>query len=184
MSPQTLAPEIAFRRTLETRWSDGKYKWAVRMAMEFDRTGLHITALALAPAANREVASGMTRAELAKAMQPAPPITGNLLRRLPLQKWVREYAATMAKEYRRIKSAPLGGTIDSLSRTAESSPRKSSAAFYADVAKVYRGALESGAPTKAVAEHYKKSRTVAATWVYRARQLGLLGRTNRGEIAE
>ena len=57
-------------------------------------------------------------------------------------------------------------------------PRLHGSEHFAKVAAIYRNHLASGgrAPTKAVAQHFKTTKSTAAKWVARARELGELER--------
>lgn len=59
-------------------------------------------------------------------------------------------------------------------------PKGHGPGFYAEVASVYMDAYPLGNPTDAVAKRFKTSRSTAATWVAKARSLGLLDPTTRG----
>lgn len=62
--------------------------------------------------------------------------------------------------------------------------RRISRQLLEEVASVYRAAVETGAPTMAVADHFSVSTSTAAKWVSRAREQELLGKTTPGRSGE
>jgi hypothetical protein len=167
MAPQK--PELYFSRLFEATWTDGRQTWQVTATLEFDEAGLRFTGLRLSPPKN--------------SRRPRPAITRRVLQRLPLQKWVNDWAASRAKELRGISAewAKLPVLQQRLEEAGKRRPRTSSSAVYAEVAKVYRSALAANeSPTKAVALKWGVSRTLAASWVHRARKAEFLGETERG----
>jgi hypothetical protein len=149
-------------------WVDQGVKWIVTLNFRFDSLGLRITRIGIDPA----------------AAQKAPrTITGRLLQRLPLPKWTAEFAVTKSKQLKEQAPAAWAGIADKLEQIAyeQRGPRASSAKHYAEVAEVYTQALIAHqSPTKAVADRWGKSRTLAATWVHRARKAGFLTSTEQG----
>lgn len=67
------------------------------------------------------------------------------------------------------------------SQAGKPGPKKYGAAHFREVAEVYLDALIGGKPTLAVAERFVVSKSTAAKWVARARQIGLLDPTQRGK---
>jgi hypothetical protein len=164
-------PELYFKRSFRKTWADDKHaRWSVTADLEFDSRGLRFTAIEVSPAVNRA---------------PRPALTTRVLQRLPLKKWIAEFAADKSRELKQAAAfAPWAAmpVLQEKLALAGRGPRASSVAFYGEVARVYREALAAGkSPTKAVADWRKVSRTLAATWVHRARKAGLLSTTNQGQ---
>jgi hypothetical protein len=166
----TRKPELNFRRRLLKSWTDdGGRTWTVNATLVFDEGGLRITELQISPVQRKGT---------------PPAITTRVLQRLPLQKWITEFATDKSQQLQNFANsnewAAMPGLQERLAQVGQG-PRTSSVAFYGEVAKVYRGALIAHeSPTKAVAERWKVTRTLAATWVHRARKTGLLSKTNQG----
>jgi hypothetical protein len=155
---------------LSKSWTDDKrQKWTVNLRFTFDSRGLRCTAIGMSPA----------------SVKTAPPtITTRALQRLPLRKWTDELAVAKSKQLQREAPAawaPISRKLEQLAQSRRG-PRASSSAFYTDVAAVYRQAItENQSPTKAVAERWSVTRTLAATWVHRARKAGQLSETSQGQ---
>ncbi len=170
MPAQKPKPELHFQTPFRETWTDDKGQtWVVKARLVFDSRGLRFTALDISPAAGQ---------------QPRPSITTRVLQRLPLQKWATEFAAAKSQQLQSFVAsaewAAMPGLEGALAQAARG-PRASSLAWYADVAKVYREAQAAAkSPTKAVSEHFGVTRTLAATWVHRARRAGLLSKTEPG----
>src|SRR6266568_922826 len=166
MAPQK--PELYFSRAFEATWTDRRQTWHVTARLELDEAGLRFTDLRISPPRN--------------SRQPRPAITRSVLQRLPLQKWVNEWAASKASELRDISAewAKLPVLQQRLEEASKRRPRTSSSAIYAEVAKVYSAAPAANeSPTKAVALKWGVSRTLAGSWVNRARKAGFLGATEQ-----
>src|SRR5207249_7813560 len=139
----------------------------VTVTLAFDEAGLRVTNLQVSPDPTKYKGLSADRGKDAP-----PAITTRLLQRLPLQKWTREFAATKSSALRKFASTEWDSIPVLQERLAQAGqgPRRSSVAFYGEVAKVYRAALVAhGSPTKAVAERWAVNQSRAATWVYRAR---------------
>ena len=97
------------------------------------------------------------------------PISGSILREIPVGRLVAQ---------RRAEQAALS---EHRGQWEGQRPRKGRE-FYEEVAAVYREAYATGAPTKAVKDHYQVNHSTAAKYVARARnQYGLLPRTPQGK---
>jgi hypothetical protein len=167
MAPQK--PELYFSRAFEATWTDRRQTWQVTATLVLDEAGLRFTDLHISPPKS--------------SRGPRPAVTRRVLQRLPLQKWVNDWAASRAKELRGISAdwAKLPILQQRLEEVGKRRPRTSARAGYAEVAKVYRAALAANeSPTKAVALKWGVSRTLAGSWVNRARKAGLLGATEQG----
>jgi hypothetical protein len=163
-------PELYFRRPFRQTWTDDKgHTWTVTADLDFDQDGLRFTSLHISPAATTG---------------PRSAITARVLQRMPLQKWISEFAAAKSGELQHAAaSAPWAAMPVLQEKLAQAGrgPRASSVAFYGKVAKVYQEAQAAGkSPTKAVSERFGETRNLAATWVYRARKAGLLSKTEQG----
>jgi len=117
-------------------------------------------------------------------------ITATDLRQIPLGQLVQQWRADYLKLMRVAVDADKTGTVrKTLSRRVtaaeRSKPRKRGGRRpehdYQQIASVYQAAWVRGdLPTKAVQDHFKLSPSAAAKAVHRARQQGLLPRTERG----
>ena len=76
--------------------------------------------------------------------------------------------------------------LDSTEQLIRSRPRRHSinTGHLTEVAQVYRHAVDSGAPTKAVAKAFHATRSTAGRWVVLARREGLLGPADRTRAGE
>jgi hypothetical protein len=116
------------------------------------------------------------------------PVTASLIRQIPVAFLVREAREGLGDVARWQASQPGRSaaerrTLSAVADQLDESPRRVlDDDHFAQVAEIYREAWAAGdpAPTKAVAERMKASRSAAAKWVARARVMGLLGETKQG----
>lgn len=128
---------------------------------------------------------------------PAAALTAQLLRAFPFRGVLR---AARRDEGEKLRSAaeqwPEGGWpahrewllaqaqafLDGRDESAGGRPPTYDATHFAQVAEVYIEAARAGQhPTAAVREHFTVSRSAAAKWVARCRDMGLLPPTERGK---
>lgn len=119
-------------------------------------------------------------------------LTATRLREVPLGRFVTTAINRHTAFWRNVKpvdpetgeemptSAAFNRAINAALEPYEQAARRYGADHMREVARVYSGHLADGQPTKAVAEHFKISRSAAAKQVARCRQLGLLGATQKG----
>jgi hypothetical protein len=138
-----------------------------------------------------------------RARPDGPAITSDLLRRVPVARYLRETTDFAARRVvvRRSGSRVLRLLYDpetpddraALKAVAATYPAAAQTRRRArktdddwrQVARVYRNALSLGQhPTRAVQEHFHIARPTAARWVMRARERGFLGRAERGKAGE
>lgn len=127
--------------------------------------------------------------------QPGGSITTSDLSALPISRWVDELSRAMARTA--VPGAVAPGDPPLLMPAAMASPETRHAAddklrrsrrrqvtpeLLQEVADVYN-ADASGAPTKAVAEHFWKSHSTAARWVGLARKRRLITKTSPGKAS-
>jgi hypothetical protein len=113
-------------------------------------------------------------------------VTTALIRSLPVASLVRDIRRGLSDLASHVAGDPERSEKDRatlLARSSElaKSPRRvHEDDHFAKVADIYRAAWSAGdPPTKAVAEQMGATRSAAAKWVARARQLGLLGATEQ-----
>ena len=113
-------------------------------------------------------------------------VTAALIRSLPVASLIRDLRRGLSDVARHAANDPERSEEDRttlLARSSElaKSPRRvHDDDHFARVADIYRDAWSAGdSPTKAVAEQMGTTRSAAAKWVSRARQLGLLGATEQ-----
>ena len=117
------------------------------------------------------------------------PVTANLFRSLPVAFLARTARRDLGDLAMYVADQPGRTTAQRQTlrtvagQLAESPRRVLDDDHFARVAEIYRRAWSTGdsAPTKAVAEQMKASRSAAAKWVARARAMGLLGETQQGK---
>ena len=118
------------------------------------------------------------------------PITTSTLRAVPLARLIEQTLRMAMRDLP--KHLPEGPFLDKQMSALEAAqnvrrpgrPPRYDEAHFAEVARVYREHGGGRAPTKAVAEHFTRTRSTAATWVSRARALGLLEPVRRTEQDE
>lgn len=187
--PTKKAQPKQLESTFSKRWTDDRgNRWRVDLALTFDLRGLRCTQIAVYPTGSLPRLSAghphvaVTSFPSGTKMPDFPAITTRLLQRLPLKKWLDEFAVSNSAQL--LKTGPVGwkGISEDLEQLTRGrrGPRASSVAFYREVAAVYQKNLAGGSPTKAVAENWKVNRSLAGTWVLRARSRGFLEKTERG----
>lgn len=110
-----------------------------------------------------------------------PPLSGEVLRRLPVGRIVREIATRVAQEADgqpdRLRTRSEARHIGKSMYRPQRGHRLTDAHLQA-VASVYSDAYHQGQrPTKAVAEHFTVARSTAGRWVVEARKRGFLSAT-------
>ncbi|MGH2749358.1 MAG: hypothetical protein ACRDK3_00520 [Actinomycetota bacterium] len=152
-----------------------------------------------------EVVRTVIGADIANVAEPDPvPVTSDVVRAIPMGRLMRMALSCLAKEAKdRIESldewevdldwstAPgemLRRRLKDAEKRAEQTrvgPKGYPPSHFKDVAEVYLDALEDGAPTKTVAEHFGVEYHVAAKWVATARsqKYGFLPPTTKGRAA-
>ena len=121
------------------------------------------------------------------------PITSELLRKIPVARFMREALEAVAME---LESSPAGISTASLRRQDAPPPKlehvrgpRRGSPLTEDhlrrVAEVYQAAVEQGDPaTQTVANEMHAARSTAARWVAKARERGILGPAKRGQAGE
>jgi hypothetical protein len=115
------------------------------------------------------------------------PVTTEVLRRIPLARLVQESLWKAVRQYDAVASGAFSPSLAEHAKArlpaARASterpkrpgrPRIYDEKHYEEVASVYRQHSGGRAPTKAVTEHFRVTKSTAAKWVARARQMGLL----------
>lgn len=132
---------------------------------------------------------------------PDGAVTTDALREIPMKALVnkiaidRAYAMDLPPDHWLTNAAPgqrifmpLSAASEAVQaaaeRTLSSRRRRITPEFLAEVAEVYRGALDTGAPTVAVKDHFNVSHSTAARYVDKARKGGLLGGAKQGHAGE
>lgn len=123
------------------------------------------------------------------------PITGEVLRTIPIRQLIHEAVAAAASKI--TETLPDGDQVlgpltpadrESLDKGLGRRPRRGSPiteATLRDVASRYKAAVEAGKPpTQAVARELNIARSTAARWVAAARKRGFLGAAMRGKGGE
>jgi hypothetical protein len=170
--------ELHFRRPLNRPWTDDKgRRWDVNLTLDFDSRGLRFTALQISPSGSPSIKN------------PPPSVSTRVLQRLPLKKWIAEWAAAKSNQLQGAAATAPWAAMPvlqaKLAKAGTRSPRAESKGTdrYRTVGEIYMRALRGGqSPTKAVADQLKTSRTQAGTLVHRARKLGLLPKTEQGTM--
>jgi hypothetical protein len=113
-------------------------------------------------------------------------VTASVIRSLPVATLVRSNRQGLADIAAHVAADPATSAENREMLTERAAELRSStrrlydAEHFAQVAAIYSKAWEAGdAPTRAVAEQMKATRSAAAKWVARARQLGMLGKTDQ-----
>lgn len=115
----------------------------------------------------------------------AVPISASFLRSLPVASLVRRarllLGASAGWKASKTGDKATRAVLRSVTAELAESPRRlHGIEHFQRVAEVYSAAWQRGDhPTKAVAEEMKATRSAAAKWVARARELGLLGPTDQ-----
>lgn len=128
--------------------------------------------------------------ELPKRHETQEVLTASVLRRLALGEALNDLRRNSADSARRLLSAADAPDADEIDRAIAAIGRHQASQWadsstairtHGEVAAVYTAAWKAGRPpTKAVAEHFTISQSAAAKRVARARDAGLLPRTQRG----
>ena len=127
-----------------------------------------------------------------RELEGGEPVTGGVLRKIPVQEMMREALALVAGEVQSqgggVTSAGFGsgraaGFDENVRR-----PRRGAAVTddqLRQVADLYRAALDRGdPPTQTIADEMHAARSTAARWVAKARAAGFLGAAVRGRAGE
>lgn len=155
MSPMP-ADEVPQPKRWKRNWPDPKKgPWLLTMSFALSDVGVECFSLAMEP-----VDPGKRQGMI---------VTTRLLREIPIRRFAREYAEETAERF---------GSDDLLGWAAERAARTKrdlTIAHYRRVAAIYSAATARGdPPTRAVAEELGIKPQLAATWVKRARQHGVL----------
>jgi len=120
-----------------------------------------------------------------------PGLTSSDLRRFPIGRLIEEHRVRVASLHRQQLTNALRERRDKASehlkaweasRTGRPGPKGWGGEHFADVAELYhREAAVGRKPTQAVASHWQVSKSAAAKWVARAREMGLLPPAQKGK---
>jgi hypothetical protein len=170
---------------------DARYPLQIEIAFENGRALCVAVARLEATAHPVTGKPGTIRLDTGKRIEKGPPITGTILRQVPLDRIVREIADVAARQLRRVFD-PLTGEERAVWMPAVASTEGQHAlkraqkrptgrgaklrdAELQEAADIYRAAFEHGDhPTEAVRKHFWLSRSSAGRWVAEARRRGFL----------
>lgn len=126
---------------------------------------------------------------VATARQDGPPITGHMIRAIPVHTLLADAVANQARESERKRARPLqDGRFGGPLSTPTQSRQHLTDEFLQEVADVYRSSEALGKPVETVADYFSEARpngkvprATAARWVLECRRRGYLEESKRSQ---